>query len=1226
MIRKSLALILALISGLHLHSQVEFSFISSEKLSEKINSEFEETAPVFDRKGQILYFTRSLHPKNKGGTFGGQDIWLSQKTGLNWGEPSNDLKQVNNKVNNSVIGISTNGDTLYLLSTYEKKLSMQKGFSLCQNVNSQLDDPIKIDISGLNIKGEVYSGFVPYSGDFLVISMEGRNSLGQEDLYISIKESNVWSKPIWLGDKINSDGFEISPYLYDDGKTLIFASNGHGGFGDCDIFYSYRTDSSWTNWSDPVNMGEIVNSKGFDAFAFPANDVMYYASNKGDSFSNIYSAINESFYRIADTVRISFRMNTMKLKDVHIDVYDPEGRSVGRFESGHSDVVNVPDLKEGVDYTFTPTHDEVNLELFSPFVLNEHGEPISVTHIDEGSMDIIPQSRETNNAMEVIPPPPFVRGMSGIFELDNVPVRDVYVALTDKNGLPTQYSSTDEHGRFEFGETPDSIDLFIHTITKLEYVKQNGVVYYADSTGMKLFRAILDTTGIFNYQSLNAQELEQLKLLADEGTDNIDESTGIFKYNDLPRQGVKLFLVDENDNVIEEVTTDADGQFAFKKLQSDRGFQIRLSDEEDSDLSDNGQVLFLDSKGNELNVMTDAAGGAFAYKPLNAQLSLGMAEMSVADISFLKANYVFSIGLFKYQSLPKEGIILRLLDENDNVIETVTTDINGQFVFSSLKPDMNYRVQVVGLDDSDLEDSELYFVGNNGDVITALNEEEPKTYSFNKLNPDYFFSIKQLNERETELQITESFKDVSGQFKYQDLPKSGVKLYLLDENDKVIETVYTDEDGNFVFSQLAKESNFYVKLAEEDISLLDQSSFLLINEDDQELQQEIAASDGFSFKTLPRSAQGIANLSEDDMQGLNRFQRLTSGAFKFESLPKQGVSLVLLDENDNVIETVRTDADGHFFFSKMEEGKDYKVRVKGYNSNDIDKTQLYFINRNGRIVTAYNEDGTMTYAFEKLDAAYFNQVGTLSESETKLNLKRAFGNILGQYEYEGLPASGISLGLLDEHDKLLEVSTTNEQGGFAFTELANNSAFSVVVMDSSSIDHSKVNIKLSDSENQQISISEQEEHTFRFITNNTEVEMAPVDHMTGDGSAMMALAMNNGSGKNDLMVNVTKFHFNSVRLSDRDRYRINRSGIRQILSSNQPLLIVGYSCDIGDAEKRKGVAQQRADEVAKYLISLGVKEARIETATISDALSDVEYPTTDQRVENRKVEVYHLGL
>ena len=327
-----------------------------------------------------------------------------------------------------------------------------------------------------------------------------------------------------------------------------------------------------------------------------------------------------------------------------------------------------------------------------------------------------------------------------------------------------------------------------------------------------------------------------------------------------------------------------------------------------------------------------------------------MAKMSEADISFLKANYVFSIGLFKYQSLPKEGIVLRLLDENDNVIETVTTDINGQFVFSSLQPEMNYRVQVVGLEEGDLEDSELYFVSNDGEVLTAFNEDDPKTYSFNQLNPDYFFSIKQLNERETELQITESFKDVSGQFKYQDLPKSGVKLYLLDENDKVIETVYTDEDGNFIFSKLAKESNFYVKLAEEDMALLDQSSFVLTNDENELLEQEAASEDGFSFKTLPRSMQDLANLEEDDSPGLARLKNLTSGLFHYEDLPKEGIYLSLLDENDNVIETVMTDVDGHFFFSKMKEGKQYKVRVKNYSTDEAHNTQLYFISRKGHVV------------------------------------------------------------------------------------------------------------------------------------------------------------------------------------------------------------------------------------------------------------------------------------
>ena len=373
-------------------------------------------------------------------------------------------------------------------------------------------------------------------------------------------------------------------------------------------------------------MGPLINSDGFDAYAFPVGKDMFYASNKGDSLSNIYTAENQSFHKIADTVRISFQMNSMKLKDVQMDVYDPDGKSVGRYQSGHSDVVRIPDLKEGLEYSFSPSHDEVNIELFSPFILNENGDPIGVAELDGGYMAIVPQSKEANMAAEVVPPPPFVRGMSGVFELDNVPVHDVFLALTDKNGLPTQYSATNEEGRFEFGEAPDSIELYIHTITELEYLKQNGVVYYTDSNGAKLFRAILDTIGVFVYQSLTSQQIEQLKLLADEGLDNIEESTGVFKFNDLPREGVKLYLVDENDNIVEEVTTDENGQFAFKKLQSERGFQIRLSEEEDTELLNNGQVLFLDSKGNELNVMTDATGGSFVYEPTYCRTEFGHGE------------------------------------------------------------------------------------------------------------------------------------------------------------------------------------------------------------------------------------------------------------------------------------------------------------------------------------------------------------------------------------------------------------------------------------------------------------------------------------------------------------------------------------------------------------------------------------------------------------------------
>ena len=52
---------------------------------------------------------------------------------------------------------------------------------------------------------------------------------------------------------------------------------------------------------------------------------------------------------------------------------------------------------------------------------------------------------------------------------------------------------------------------------------------------------------------------------------------------------------------------------------------------------------------------------------------------------------------------------------------------------------------------------------------------------------------------------------------------------------------------------------------------------------------------------------------------------------------------------------------------------------------------------------------------------------------------------------------------------------------------------------------------------------------------------------------------------------------------------------------------------------------ERAAEVKEYMVRMGVTENRVETAVVFDALKDIENPTTDQRVENRKVEVYHLA-
>ena len=58
------------------------------------------------------------------------------------------------------------------------------------------------------------------------------------------------------------------------------------------LFRSKRLDDTWENWSTPVNMGPHINTKGFDAYlSLDTSGLAFYASSKGEDFSDIYSAI-----------------------------------------------------------------------------------------------------------------------------------------------------------------------------------------------------------------------------------------------------------------------------------------------------------------------------------------------------------------------------------------------------------------------------------------------------------------------------------------------------------------------------------------------------------------------------------------------------------------------------------------------------------------------------------------------------------------------------------------------------------------------------------------------------------------------------------------------------------------------------------------------------------------------------------------------------------------------
>ncbi|HQX44064.1 MAG: PD40 domain-containing protein [Saprospiraceae bacterium] len=115
-------------------------------------------------------------------------------------------------------------------------------------------------ISTYEYSSQTYSTNFPAladQGNTLYFASNKPGGYGGYDLYVSYRESNQnsWSEPQNLGSLINSPGNEISPFYKNN--DLFFSSDWHNGFGGFDVFRSTRDGIAW---SDIHNLGACVNS------------------------------------------------------------------------------------------------------------------------------------------------------------------------------------------------------------------------------------------------------------------------------------------------------------------------------------------------------------------------------------------------------------------------------------------------------------------------------------------------------------------------------------------------------------------------------------------------------------------------------------------------------------------------------------------------------------------------------------------------------------------------------------------------------------------------------------------------------------------------------------------------------------------------------------------------------------------------------------------------------
>lgn len=96
------------------------------------------------------------------------------------------------------------------------------------------------------------------------------SGFGGADIYVSHLENEHWTKPKNIGHGVNTTGSELFPFIHPDGKSLYFASDGHGGIGGLDLYVAHWNDST-QEFGNVENLGYPLNTR-YDDFGMTLDD------------------------------------------------------------------------------------------------------------------------------------------------------------------------------------------------------------------------------------------------------------------------------------------------------------------------------------------------------------------------------------------------------------------------------------------------------------------------------------------------------------------------------------------------------------------------------------------------------------------------------------------------------------------------------------------------------------------------------------------------------------------------------------------------------------------------------------------------------------------------------------------------------------------------------------------------------------------------------------------
>lgn len=288
---------------------------------------------------------------------------------------------------------------------------------------------------------------------YFVSDMPG--GFGGTDIYFSKFENGKWYSPVNAGNKVNTSGNEMFPFVSSD-NVLYFSSDGHIGLGGLDI-YSVPLALNGKVSGIVQNLGAPLNSNLDDFGLWTSAELKegYFSSNRkrGDNDDDIYS-----FYRLGEKSGCKDVLLTVKdakseevLSNVTFRYYpieNPDNYSEGTL--GRDGTIRLC-LDGDSEFYFefqgnniTSVRNYFSAKVISAHKLNEHTLYLDTTDGDSGvQLMVHNRSNSTTNNFTGV-----------IFGKSNKPVEGVKVRFKNRCTEQEKVVLTGEDGKYSFDRDP----------------------------------------------------------------------------------------------------------------------------------------------------------------------------------------------------------------------------------------------------------------------------------------------------------------------------------------------------------------------------------------------------------------------------------------------------------------------------------------------------------------------------------------------------------------------------------------------------------------------------------------------------------------------------------------------------------------------------------------------------------------------------------------------------